>query len=133
MTQYFLITGARDWPESHAHIITDLLDSHLRWHPDSTMLNGMCPTGADKIAYEWAVANGVPVEKHYADWAAKGRSAGPQRNTAMVNRLLAEGSSIAFAFFYGPKSASRGTMNTYRTLVARGVEPIERQLDYVQV
>jgi hypothetical protein len=132
MTQYFLITGSRAWPESHANIITDLLDSHLRWHPESTMLNGMCPTGADKIAYEWALNNGVNVEKHYADWT-RGRTAGPQRNTAMVNRLLAEGSSVAFAFFYGPKSASRGTMNTYNSLVARGVEPIERQLDYVSV
>jgi hypothetical protein len=132
MTNYFLITGARDWPESHSHIITDLLDSHLRWHPECTMLNGMCPTGVDKIAYEWALNNGVNVEKHYADWT-KGRGAGPQRNTAMVKRLIEEGSSTAFAFFYGPKSASRGTMNTYRTLVSRGIEPIERQLDYVQV
>lgn len=132
MIRHFLVTGSRHWPDSHAYVITDVLDSHLRWHPEATMINGMCPTGADKIAYDWAVKNGVKVEPFYADWTI-GRMAGPQRNTRMVNRLVEKHSTFAFAFFYGPRSASRGTMNTVNTLVSKGIEPIERQLDYVSV
>ncbi len=40
--------------------------------------------GVDAMGKAWAVANGVPVETHKADWARYGRGAGHRRNAEMV-------------------------------------------------
>jgi hypothetical protein len=126
MTTFFAVTGSRDFPESRSSEITETLDSHFRWHPDTVMLNGMCPTGADKIAYDWAISNGVPVFTFFPDWKAFGKAAGPRRNRAMIKRLLEERSSIVYAFFYGPPARSRGTSDMVQACISSGIEPIEK-------
>lgn len=41
--------------------------------------------GADRTAQLWAERNRVPVEVYPADWKKHGRSAGPRRNTQMLD------------------------------------------------
>ena len=63
--------------------------------PQTTFLMHGGASGADRLAGEWAVANGITYKVYSADWSI-GRAAGPQRNT----RMLLEGKAgrvIAFA------------------------------------
>ena len=48
------------------------------------MVEGRCPTGADKIARLWAQDNEIPGRSYPADWNTWGKSAGPRRNTQML-------------------------------------------------
>lgn len=43
----------------------------------------MCPTGADKLALEWAEERGMEILKYPADWKRYKRAAGPIRNSEM--------------------------------------------------
>ncbi|MBQ8793099.1 MAG: DUF2493 domain-containing protein [Clostridia bacterium] len=43
-----------------------------------------CAAGPDSDAIEWAEMNGVPVDKHAADWDSYGNSAGFIRNAEMA-------------------------------------------------
>lgn len=71
-----------------------------------TLVHGHCPTGADKIADDWYASQG----RYYCDemhrfpawWDIQGNSAGPRRNTRMVN----QGADLGIAF---PLGDSRGT------------------------
>jgi hypothetical protein len=135
MKQYFLITGSRDWPNDpvSVKIITDKLDSHLRWHPDTVMINGRCPTGVDQICYEWAILNKVELLTYPAEWEKYGKAAGPKRNMEMLQMLMSKKSSIVYAFFYGDPATSRGTANMVRACRMQGIEPTEKVLPRVQV
>ncbi|KRW79607.1 MULTISPECIES: SLOG family protein [Pseudomonas] len=48
------------------------------------VIQGECPTGADKHAREWAVAHGIPLKRYRAEWEKYGRAAGPRRNREML-------------------------------------------------
>ncbi|SFI44174.1 Protein of unknown function [Treponema bryantii] len=50
---------------------------------DLTLIEGGAK-GVDAMGKAWAIANGVPVETHKADWARYGRGAGHRRNADMV-------------------------------------------------
>lgn len=41
--------------------------------------------GADHWAHQWALATGTDTERHFADWDAFGKSAGPRRNRSMFD------------------------------------------------
>ena len=49
------------------------------------LINGDCPTGADRLANEWASMRGVTVTKYPADWNKYDRAAGPIRNKLMLD------------------------------------------------
>ena len=49
-----------------------------------TQSSGMCRSGVDKLAYEWAIENNIPIKKFYAKWGWYGKRAGPIRNTGMA-------------------------------------------------
>lgn len=85
-----VVTGSRYWTDAPA-IEDALLDA---WH-DAVQLyspavrfvvvHGDCPAGADRIAKEWAIANGVDHEAHPADWeapCAEGCPGAPHRKTS---------------------------------------------------
>lgn len=86
-----LVTGSRSW--LGVHKIAGQLDL-IPWRSDASgrlvvVVHGDCPTGADRIARDWAErrnADGwrVEHEPHPADWNSLGRGAGFARNAAMV-------------------------------------------------
>lgn len=88
-----LVTGSRDWQDAGA--VAGALDAmfdaaFIAGETEFVVVHGACPTGADQMASEWAQAMNdgdfagiVAEERHPADWS-RGRSAGPERNLAMV-------------------------------------------------
>ena len=69
--------------------------------------------GADRLASQWAVDNGLKVEPYPADWAKQGRAAGPIRN----KRMLEEGKPDLVVAFPG----GRGTANMTKQAGEAGV------------
>jgi len=58
------------------------------------IVHGACPTGADKMADDFAKYHDLSIDPHPADWNRLGRAAGPLRNAEMV----ALGADICLAF-----------------------------------
>lgn len=75
-----IVAGSRDF-EDAAVILRAIQDSGFTI---TELVNGMCPTGVDKVAKAMADSYGVPVEPFPADWAKHGRAAGPIRNAEMA-------------------------------------------------
>jgi hypothetical protein len=72
---HVLVTGSRTWDDQQA-VADALLDA---WHDATqlvseqvqfTVVHGDCPTGADAVAKQWAIDNGVFQVAVPADWAA---------------------------------------------------------------
>jgi predicted Rossmann-fold nucleotide-binding protein len=61
--------------------------------PDLVIEGGA--TGADRMARDWAIENGIPFETFNADWATYGKMAGRLRNRRM---LFAHRDAIVVAF-----------------------------------
>lgn len=103
-----LIAGSRRW--SDEDMIWRVLHSHVG---DVTVVHGDCPTGADAIADKVAKRLGFTIEAHPADWSL-GKSAGPQRNSRMVDL----GADVCYAF---PTKDSRGAVDCINKAVAAGI------------
>lgn len=71
-------------------------------------------SGADDFAREWGYIAGVKVKVFRADWEAHGLSAGPIRNTAMLDYA---GDDVIVILFPGGK----GTADMRRKAVSRGL------------
>ncbi|MFD5675576.1 SLOG family protein [Streptomyces sp. NPDC127040] len=102
-----LVTGSRDWDDTDA--VCRALGEAVQEIPPHTrdiwLVVGDCPTGADRIAYQWARAARMTVDRFEADWAAHGRAAGPRRNAEMVTA----GADLCLAFI---RNGSRGASHT---------------------
>ena len=72
-----LVTGGRDFTDR-------ILDQILAKHPDVEIWQGGA-RGADRMAYEWSVANARPERTFPANWKADGPGAGPIRNQRMID------------------------------------------------
>ncbi len=108
-----LITGWRDWPESHRGWIFGHLDENMSGA--TVLVHGQCPKGgADLWAERWALRHGLTVERHPADWDRYGKAAGPRRNTAMVEL----GADLCVAF---PGPGSSGTWDCVRKASDAGI------------
>lgn len=97
-----LVTGSRDWEDASV-IEAELMKVWKRFgcDPDTILVSGQCPTGADHIAEQVWYTLGLPVELHPANWTKFGKAAGPLRNREMV----ALGADLCLAFI---KNNSRG-------------------------
>ncbi len=71
---------------------------------------GDCPTGADRLAREYAEYHDIMIHVYEADWDKYGKSAGPIRNRQM---LAAAGPAAIVVAFPGGK----GTANCVETAV----------------
>ena len=91
-----------------------VLDMRQQADPDLTICVGDCPTGADRIAFDWAVTNEVPVQRFVAHWLELGRAAGPDRNQRMVD----SGADLCLAF---PLDGSKGTQDCMRRARDAGI------------
>jgi SLOG family YspA-like protein len=88
-----LVTGGRDFADRDA--VFKALDTVLRKYPNTTVLHGACPTGADAHAQAWAVDRERPFVGVPAEWGRRGDSAGPIRNSLLIGYL--PDACIAFA------------------------------------
>lgn len=98
-----LITGSRDWTDELAimQAISDVAIPPEAW----TLVSGACPTGADRIAEQFAEGLGMTLELHPAEWEKYGKRAGFKRNDEMVDL----GADICLAFI---KNRSKGATHT---------------------
>ncbi|MGH3568652.1 MAG: SLOG family protein [Pseudonocardia sp.] len=110
-----LVTGSRTWTDTR--IIRDALAT--AWGAGTAVLVvGACPAGADTLAEACWRAWGGRVERHPADWARHGRTAGFLRNQHMVSL----GADICLAFI---RDNSPGASHTARLAESAGI-PVHR-------
>lgn len=82
-----LVFGSRTW--RNRSLISRTLNKILAEHPSLTVVHGACPSGADRIADDWARAaqdagSDVEIEPHPADWDRWQKRAGFIRNGEMA-------------------------------------------------
>jgi hypothetical protein len=123
-----LVTGSRDFTD-YTTVCLELGDVMVRLiaaaerhagdpYPQVVVVHGTA-RGADELAERAACALGMKTERHPADWS-KGRSAGYERNAAMVKL----GADVCLAF-YQTGSGNRGTDHCARTAEHAGI-PVKR-------
>jgi hypothetical protein len=114
-----LVTGSRDWDDEAGvrAALTDLVAGRPGPH---VLVHGACPTGGDAVADGVAAELGLTVERHPADWARYGKSAGYRRNAEMV----ALGAEVCLAFI---RDGSPGASMTAR-LADEARIPVHRYL-----
>lgn len=76
-----IIAGSRHYPAGKAD---ELVAKAMQHVPRPAVVLCGCATGIDEAGERWAAANGIPVERHPADWEKHGRAAGPLRNREMA-------------------------------------------------
>jgi hypothetical protein len=95
------VSGTRRTSEKDIRYIWTVFDFlHDKYEIDTILHGGA--TGVDALADEWADENDISVERYEALWQKYGRSAGPQRNAAML------ASDVEFWIAF-PRSDSTGT------------------------
>lgn len=109
-----LVTGGRDFRDKDAVFkALDAIDSEKTLHE---MIHGGA-SGADTLAGQWALENGVDITVYEADWAKLGPAAGPARNQQMLD----DGKPDLVVAFPG----GRGTADMVRRAKAGGVRVVE--------
>ncbi len=122
MARVVLVTGSRDLPESRRgeveRAIGECFALLVGYDPKTHS-----PNGADRFAYEYAVArDDIHILTFPADWATHGRAAGPLRNAEMARRAAS-----AKSYFYEvechafPHGRSPGTRGCMKLLAERGL------------
>jgi hypothetical protein len=105
-----LVTGSRDWTDKK--VIQDALDNIvLDYDGPYTLIHGECPTGADKIAADYATELKWTVIPEPADWKKYGKSAGPIRNQKMINDHKP---NVALAFSLNQSSGTANCVSRLR-------------------
>jgi hypothetical protein len=105
-----LVCGGRDYEDRDAAFrALDAADAQRRI---TTIIHGGA-NGADKFAGEWAAMRGRECVVYRADWEARGRAAGPERNA----RMLSEGKPQGVLALPG----GRGTLDMVRKARAFGL------------
>jgi hypothetical protein len=106
-----IVTGGRDFHDRD--FVFEILNKIHAENRITEVVNGTCPTGADKHSKDWAIANNVKLTLFPADWAKHGKKAGPLRNAEMANY----GADLCLAFAGG-----KGTNNMINEARKAGVK-----------
>ncbi len=87
-----LVCGGRAITGAVKASLLQCLDTVHSKTPIAKVVHGACPNpneayrySADLVGQYWALGNGVEVVGYPADWQRYGRSAGPKRNTQMLD------------------------------------------------
>jgi len=126
-----LITGSQLWTDTR--IIRDARAEV--WHPDTILMSGACPRGADKLCEDCWEHWGGTVQRFPAEWIQDGRfrrSAGFRRNEAMVRTAIDLGAGRCLAFILDDSPGSTHASDLARsggiwTTIHRAVTPPRRQ------
>lgn len=78
-----LVCGGRDYCDQS--MVFGVLDMLAEEQVINAVIQGDCPTGADKLARMWAISRNHHLDRYPADWSAHGRAAGPIRNQQMID------------------------------------------------
>ena len=105
-----IVCGGRDYADRD-HVF-QVLDKIHTLRGISEIIQGECPTGADKFAREWAVNMGQEPTRCPARWDLYGKRAGPLRNRYMLT--LKPDGVVAF-------SGGRGTQDMITAAQEAGV------------
>ena len=97
-----LVTGSRY--HTDVDLIHGALEDLLEEHGKNLVIVTGGASGADALAYKFAVCNGLEAETYPADWGKHGKSAGPIRNQQMVDTAPDE----VLAFPHGESRGTRG-------------------------
>ena len=116
-----IVTGSRNWTgEWGTDKIFGVLDATMNLADQMgqgyELIHGACPTGADEIANQWALANHdkVIITTWPADWDLYGKAAGPVRN----EQMMAAGGDLCVAFL---RNNSSGTLDAIGKARRRGI------------
>lgn len=82
--------------------------------PETVIVHGACPKGADNIADMIAAYAGFELERYPAEWKTFGRAAGHIRNQKMVDL----GADVCLAFI---KDESPGATGCSNAAIAAGI------------
>lgn len=82
-----LVCGGRDY--DNKELVNDVLLQVYRDMCFTTIVQGGA-RGADRLAKDWAILNGIPVEEYKPDWATFGKAAGIVRNQEMLDESEAQ-------------------------------------------
>lgn len=121
-----IVCGSRDWTDYGT--IEGYLDALARANPSHgiTVVHGAA-RGADALAGQAARNLGMVEEPHPADWAGRGRSAGPERNRLMLD--LGADLVVAFKAGFDGTMSRGGTEHMVRIAMAAGVRTIVLPVD----
>lgn len=104
-----LITGSRNW--ANINLVRYALS---KFTGDVTLVHGDA-RGADRIAGDIGTELGFNVKKYPANWEKYGKSAGPIRNSEMLEKEHLPGDSIQLVIaFHEDFYNSKGTKNMIR-------------------
>lgn len=99
-----IVTGGRDFKDK------DMIAKNLSKLNPTLVIEGGAK-GADRLAREWAKANGVDFKTVDADWTKYGLGAGHKRNRAMLDMFP---NAVVLAF-----PGNKGTRNCVLQATAR--------------
>lgn len=82
MAVRIIVCGGRDYADRRH--VSGVLDKIHTLRGVSEIIQGECPTGADRWAREWAVSYGIKLTRCRAEWEKYKKRAGPIRNRQML-------------------------------------------------
>ena len=97
------IVGSRNFNDQD--YFNNIIDLFINENGLPSMIISGGASGADTLAKNYAVSRNIPLIEHLPDWS-KGRCAGPERNTKIVNDC-----DVMIAF---PSKESKGTFDSIR-------------------
>lgn len=111
--QRVLITGSQLWTDTT--VIRDALAEV--WHPNTILMSGACPRGADRLCEACWTHWGGRVDRYPAQWVQDGRyrrDAGFSRNEEMVRAAVDLGAERCLAFILDDSSGATHTSDLAR-------------------